>query len=63
MIETSCKETRCICLKAKIVAELNTVSFRIEKLGSKLFISKETNNFTTLVLASTPLNVWALVYL
>jgi hypothetical protein len=25
--------------------------------------NKETNNFTTLVLASTPLNMWALVYL
>lgn len=43
MSETSCEETRCICLKAKIVAELNTVSFRIEKLGSRLFISQLSN--------------------
>jgi hypothetical protein len=43
MIETSCKETRCICLKAKIVAELNTVSFKIEKLGSMIFISQLSN--------------------
>lgn len=43
MSETSCKETRCICLKAKIGAKLNTLSFKIEKLGSRLFKSQLSN--------------------